>query len=256
MKKEKYAILKDNLKTLGLYRVNEMFAEEAEKADAENIPYIEYLSTLIENQMIAKKERSINYRLKNAKFPFTKSIEAFDFSFQPNIDEKKIKSLSSLDFVNKAENILFIGPPGVGKTHLAVSFGLEACKNRIRTLFISAKELIDDLLIASNNNTLIQEIEKYTRLPMLIIDELGFIPISKEGANLFYQVISKKYEHSSIIITSNKPFSDWGDIFNDDVIAAAIIDRLVHHSHLFMITGRSYRVKEKLDENNKAIDNN
>lgn len=251
--KEKYSILKDNLKSLGLYRVNEIFAAEAEKANKENISYIEYLSVLVESQILAKKERSINYKLKNAKFPFVKTIEGFDFSFQPSINDKEIKNLSTLDFVNKAENILFIGPPGVGKTHLAVSIGVEACKYRVRTLFISAKDLIDNLLIASHNRSLVEEIEKYARLPLLIIDELGFLPISKEGANLFYQVISKKYEHSSVIITSNKPFSDWGSIFNDDVIAAAIIDRLVHHSHIFKISGKSYRVKEKLEDNNKVI---
>ncbi len=251
--KEKYIILKNNLKALGLYRVNEIFSTEAEKANQENISYIDYLSILIENQVGAKKERSIDYELKNAKFPFVKTIDNFDFDFQSSINEKEIKSLSNLDFINKAENILFIGPPGVGKTHLAIGLGVEACKERVRTLFISAKDIIDNLLIASQNRYLIEEIEKYSRLPLLIIDELGFLPICKEGANLFYQVISKKYEHSSIIITSNKPFSDWGGIFNDDVIAAAIIDRLVHHSHIFKITGKSYRVKEKLEEKNKEI---
>lgn len=252
--KEKYAVLKNNLKQLGLYRVSEMFAEESEKANKESISYIEYLSILIESQMSAKRERSIDYKLKNAKFPFIKTVDGFDFSFQPSIDEKMLKSLCDLDFISKAENALFIGPPGVGKSHLAIALGVEACKERIRTLFISAKELIDNLLLASQSRTLMQEIEKYARLPLLIIDELGFLPISKEGANLFYQVISKKYEHTSIIITSNKPFPDWGDIFNDDVIAAAIIDRLVHHSHIFKISGKSYRVKEKIEDKNKDIE--
>ncbi len=252
--KENYKILKENLKSLGLYEVNDIFAEEAKRASKDNISYIDYLSLLVERQISAKKERSINYKLKNAKFQTIKTIDEFDFTFQPSLNKKEFNILSNLDFIDKAENVILIGPPGVGKTHLATGIGVESCKHRIRTLFISAKELIDDLLIANHNGSSIQEIEKYARLPLLIIDELGFLPISKEGANLFYQVVSKKYEHSSIIITSNKPFSDWGDVFNDEVIAAAIIDRLVHHSHIFRITGNSYRVKEKLNEDDNGVE--
>ncbi len=254
--KEEYIVLKDNLKKLGLSKINDIFMKESVKATKDSLSHIDYLAKLVKEELESKTERSINYKLRNGKFPFIKTIDGFDFSFQPSVNKASIQNLCSLDFLNHAENILLIGPPGVGKTHLAIGLGVELCRNRIRTLFITAKDLIDNLLIAYQNNSLIQELDKYSRLPLLIIDELGFLPISKEGANLFFQLISKKYEHTSIIITSNKPFSDWGSVFNDDVIASAIIDRLVHHSHIFKITGNSYRVKEKLNDNKDNVENN
>lgn len=244
---EMHKILKDNLKLLDLSTINDIFASEATKAMEENKSYIEYLNILVNAEIEAKIERSINYKIRNAKFPFIKTLESFDFNFQSCVDEKYIKELSLLSFIQKAENVLFLGPPGVGKTHLAIGIGLKACEQRIRTLFISAESLINDLLIANFNKTIQETLEKYTRYPLLIIDELGFLPINKEAANLFFQFVSKKYEKTSIIITSNKSLNKWGEIFNDNVIASAIVDRLIHHSHIFRINGKSYRAKEKIE---------
>lgn len=248
---EQHIILKNKLKILNLNTVCEIFATEAEKAAVSNISYIEYLTRLIEEQIATKIERSINYRIRSAKFPALKTIEGFDFRFQNTIDEKQIKQLCEFSFIEKAENILFIGPPGVGKTHLTIGIGIKACERRIRTLFLTAEKLIENLMIAKLSKNLQKEIENFSRYPLLLIDELGYMPINKEGANLFFQLISRIYEKTSVIITSNKSFKDWGEIFQDDVIAAAIIDRLIHHSHIFKIIGKSYRAGEKIIDNEK-----
>lgn len=245
---EAYQLLKNNLKLLSLNTINNIFAAEAEKALKDNISHIDYLNILIHAEIDDKRERSINYKIRNAKFPCLKTLESFDFSFQPSINEKQFKQLTQLAFIEKKENILLLGPPGVGKTHLAIAIGLKACDARIRTIYLSAEQLMNELVIAQFNKQLQETIERYTRYPLMIIDELGFLPIDKQIANLFFQLISRKYEQSSIILTSNKPLKQWGEIFNDDVIAAAIVDRLIHHSHIFRINGKSFRAKEKLEQ--------
>ena len=183
-----YKVLKINLNTLGLYKFDEVFAIEAKIAEKENLSHIEYLSNLVNIQMESKIERSINYRIKNAKFPQIKTIEAFDFDCQATIDISFIYELGTLDFIDKAENILFIGPPGTGKMHLAFALDINACKKRIRTLFITAKELIENLLIANYNKILAQEIEKYARLNLLIIDEIAFCQFLNKVLIYFFSI--------------------------------------------------------------------
>ena len=243
-----YQLLKNNLKLLNLNTINNIFAAEAEKALKDSINYIDYLNVLVQAEIEDKQQRSINYKIRNAKFPCLKTIDSFDFSFQPSINEKQFKKLTQLEFIEKTENILLLGPPGVGKTHLAIAIGLKVCDARIRTIYLTAEQLMNELVIAQYNKQLQQTIEKYTRFPLMIIDELGFLPIDKQIANLLFQLISRKYEQSSIIVTSNKPLKQWGEIFNDDIIAAAIVDRLVHHSHIFRIDGKSFRAKQKLEQ--------
>ncbi len=179
-------------------------------------------------------------------------LETFNFSFQPSLDERKIKELAQLGFISKQENIIFIGPPGVGKTHLAIGIGTRACQNKIRTLFTTVSSLMDHLYSTLIDSSTVEMIEGYCRIPLMIIDELGYLSMDTQRANLFFQLISKRYEKGSTIITTNLPFEQWGNIFGgDEVIASAILDRFLHYCHIIPIQGNSYRVKDKIKPKEK-----
>lgn len=232
------------LKSLSLTKMLAHYQEEAQKAAQEKLTYEAYLARLIELEAMSKLDRAINVKINKARFPTVKTIEAFDFSFQPQLNEKEIIRLASLDFIEKKENLLFLGPPGVSKTHLAVAFGVKACMAKYRVLFTRTQDLLTDLRVAHKTGRLGQTLLSLSRLDLLILDELGYLPISPEQANLLFQLVSLRYEKGAIILTSNYGFEDWGPIFTDQVIATAIIDRLVHHSHIF--NGNSFRMKQRL----------
>jgi DNA replication protein DnaC len=240
-------------KLLTLSSISENYEAMAMDAVKTKISYQEYLYKLLQQQIIDRVDRSVNARIKKAGFPYIAAMEAFDFSFQPHLDEKLLRELSTLNFLADAKNILFVGPPGVGKTHLAIALGLEAAKQRRRVRFVTAEELTNELIAARQSNTLVDYLEAISRIELLIIDEIGYLDIQKESASLFFRLISKRYEKSSTIITSNKPFEEWADIFGDDVIATAILDRLLHHSYPFLIQGKSYRMKELLGQKRSDV---
>lgn len=233
----------NHLKTLTLHRIREIYRQEAENAANTKLSYQDYLLRLLEQEILSKIERSVNRKIQLATFPQVKRLEEFDFTFQPKINEKLIRELATLDFLTDAKNVLFIGAPGVGKTHLAISLGIKAAQARKRVLFFTAEQLTAQLAAADVSGRLSTLLDQMGRTDLLIVDELGYLSLTKQTAKLFFQLVSKRYEKGSIIITSNKPFEQWGEIFADDVVAAAILDRLLHHSYPFLINGKSFRMK-------------
>ena len=233
---------------LKLSTVPHIYQDLAKKSATSKLSYEEFLALLLEQEVSQKTESSVQRRVSTAKFPFVKTLEEFDFSFQPTLNEKEICRLATLDFIDNKENILLLGPPGVGKSHLAIALGIKACSARLRIYFTTAQSLIKELSIAEKEGALVDKLAYFSRLHLLIIDEMGYMPISNHDANLLFQLIAIRYEKGSLILTSNFNFDEWGRFFPDSVVAAAIIDRLVHHAHIFFVSGHSYRLKDKLSK--------
>jgi len=218
----------------------------AEEAGRKNQPYLDFLESLLEAEGQAKFERNVRLKTLWANFPFQKRLDQFDFTFQPSIDERKIRELAGLRFLENKENVILLGPPGVGKTHLAIALGTEAILKDQSAYFITMPEMVAQLTQARNENRLKEKMATYIKkVKLLIIDEIGYLPLDAFGATCFFQVVSERYERGSILLTSNKSYADWGSVFQDNVLATAVLDRLLHHSHTVNIKGESYRLKDK-----------
>ena len=216
-----------------------------EQASKRELGFKEFLTEALETEWKGRHLKGVEGRLLQARFPWIKTIEQFDFGFQPSIDRKVIRELAGLGFVERAENVVLLGPPGVGKTHLAIALGVKAIEAGHRVMFLSLETLLTRLTKAKWENRLERQLQLFLYPKVLILDEMGYLPMNREEASLFFRLLCRRYERASIVVTSNKSFVDWGEIFNDQVLATAILDRLLHHSTTINIKGESYRLKEK-----------
>lgn len=248
-----YNKLINNLETLKLFKFKDKLDDYIDLINNKQKTIIDAIYELTELEIDSLKEKMIAHSIQFAGFPFYKTLDEFDFSFQPSINKELILDFNNLRFIERKENILFVGSPGVGKTHLATSIGIENARNNHSTYFINCNDLIQTLKKAYLQNRLDDKLKTLSKYKLLIIDEVGYLPIDIESANMLFQLINKRYEKNSTIITTNKPFSKWGELFGDNMIANAILDRLLHHSHVINITGKSYRTKDIISSTSDEV---
>lgn len=241
-----YNSLINNLESLGLNRFKENIDKYLDMIADGTKTALDAIYELTELEKNFRKEQAITGCVKVANFPFIKEIHEYDFGFQPSLDKAKIMDLMTLRFIEKGENVIFCGTPGVGKTNLAVSIGIEAAKHRYCVYFITFQDLISQLKKAASENRLETRIKWFCRYKLLIIDELGYQRMDVDSANLFFNLIAKRYEKLSTVITTNSPFSKWADIFQEPVLTNALLDRLLHHCSVVNINGPSYRLKDQM----------
>ena len=240
--------IKELLKEFKLPDISRSYEEEIEKSLENNISYREFLYNLLKIEEEGKFNRLKERNLKAAKFENFKTIDDFNFDYPETNILSKIKNLEDLSFVDKGENVVFIGPPGVGKSHLSTALGIKSCEKGKKVLFINANDLMDELFVDISMGRLKQKFKKLAKIDLLIIDEMGYLKMDKERESIFFQLVRQRYEKKSLIITTNLPFNKWDQIFSSTAAATAVLDRLLHHCHVISIAGDSFRVKNKLKE--------
>lgn len=233
------------LEKLKLDHLEAQLDSVCERAAERELDYQAFLAEALQVEWQGRFQRGIEARLRQSRFPWTKTLDQFDFDFQPSLDRRQVRELAGLSFVERAHNVVVLGPPGVGKTHLAVALGVKAVEAGYSVLFHTLESLMTRLNRAQHENRLEATLKQLTYPKLLILDELGYLPLSHQEASLFFRLIVRRYERGSLIVTSNKSFLDWGDVFNDQVLATAILDRLLHHATTLNVKGESYRLKEK-----------
>lgn len=238
-----YTQVHENLLQLKMHTAESVIDSLLELAVSKDTPTIEVIHQMLDEEVRTRRASAIETKTKLAGFPVKKTLDGFDFSFQPSIDKRVIDDLRSLRFIHNVDNVILLGPPGVGKSHLAIGLGVEAINAGFSVYYITAASMIEKLKQANSRGTLDRKLKTLAKSKLLIIDEIGYLPMDREGAHLFFQLVSKRYERGSTIFTSNKPYSEWGEILGDSVIASAILDRILHHSITINVKGESYRLK-------------
>ncbi|NOY82147.1 MAG: ATP-binding protein [Kiritimatiellaeota bacterium] len=227
--------------------LREHYRDLAKHAVAKALGHVDYLAMLVDGETHQRGERSIRRRIRQARFPYLKTLDQFDFTHPKKIDRMEIKDLFGLDFVKEHGNVIFVGPCGMGKTHLAIALGHQACVAGYKVLFTTAIDMVNVLAAAQAEYRIDRQLAKYLKPDLLIIDELGYLPIDKFGADLLFQIVGGRYERSSIILTTNRIFKDWATVFNNDAaLASVVLDRLLHHHRHVIIEGTSYRMRKPL----------
>jgi DNA replication protein DnaC len=243
--------LQANLKLLKLSTMARDLESFVRQARETGIGYDQFLLNLIAAELQARSESRLNRRIRESKFPLLKPIETFDLTATPELDIRLFRDLAEGGFIKEHRNVILLGRSGAGKTHMAIALGIEACRNNFRTRFVTCYGLINELIEARQERTLQRLLQRYARYDLLVLDELGYVPFSKEGSELLFQVLAERHEKGSVMITTNLGFADWSQVFGDPVMTAALLDRLTHKAHIINCNWDSYRLKQSLKERGK-----
>ncbi len=243
-------LLDHHLKTLKLPTFLREYSKVARQCAAEGLDHVQFLARLVELELIDRERRMIERRIKAARFPAVKSIDSFDFKAIPSLNKMQVLELARCEWIERRENVIALGPSGTGKTHIALGLGLAACQKGLAVGFTTAAALVHELMEARDERRLLRLQKQLVRHKLLIIDELGFVPLSKTGAELLFETISQRYEQGAILITSNLPFDEWTEIFGSERLTGALLDRLTHHVNILEMNGESYRLSQSRSRKN------